>query len=210
MTFCTSYWNSLFSAVAFVNQSSPRKAMFWFNRQRMSWRGQRVPWCHWDKWKAICFKGGPAVIYSRQQLLIGQHELSTSPINVSGWNASVQPHCQLYGPRNLCYRKHNSFLSPLVLAAKLSPWSISSLDDPSEACYFLCCLRSDVCALVVLRAGGLWQREIYGRGLCNSFRVCKQRSGIATDWSFLQVACVHACVFVCQCYCLLSLSKKLP
>lgn len=56
---------------------------------------------------------------------------------MSGWNASVQPHCQLYGPRKLFYSKHNSFLSPLVLAAKLSPWSISSLDNPSEACYFL-------------------------------------------------------------------------
>lgn len=57
---------------------------------------------------------------------------------MSGWNASVQPHCQLYGPRNLYYWKHNSFLSPLVLAAKLSPWSISSLGDPSKTCHFLC------------------------------------------------------------------------
>lgn len=123
---------------------------------------------------------------------------------MSGWNASVQPHCQLYGPRNLCYRKHNSFLSLLVLAAKLSPWSISSLDDPSEACYFLCCLRSDVCALVVLRPGGLWQREIYGRGLCNSFCVCKQRSRIATAWSFLQVVCcMHAFLCVNATVCLL-------
>lgn len=70
-------------------------------------------------------------------------------------------------------------------------------------------LCSDVSALVVLRPAGLWHREGYGRGLCNSFCVCKQRSGIATAWSFLQVVCVHARVFVCQCYCLLSLSKKL-
>lgn len=67
-----------------------------------------------------------------------------------------------------------------------------------------------VYALVVLRPVGLWQRGIYGRGLLNSFCVCKQGSAIAPAWTSLQVVCVHACVFECQCYCSLSLSKKLP
>lgn len=73
---------------------------------------------------------------------------------------------------------------------------ISSLDDPAEACYFLCYLHSDVHLLVVLWPGGLWQRQIFVGGLCNSFCVCRQWSGIDTDWSFLQVGCVPACVCV--------------
>lgn len=73
-----------------------------------------------------------------------------------------------------------------------------------------CGLHFDVHLLVVLRPVGLWRTEIFVRGLCNSFRVCKQWSGVATGWSFPQEGCAHACVCVCEYYCLLNVSKKSP
>lgn len=99
-------------------------------------------------------------------------------------------------PKELTLLKAQQLSQPTCVGCQTFPLISLFPDNPSEACCFLCCPSSDVCALVVLRPADLWHREIYGRVLCNSFCVCKQRSGMAQlGASFRWYVCRH--VFLC-------------